>query len=84
VISLAIPLAIGAINVNSLNTNAVVSVGENQLYGWSSHRKTNNGVGIQVGIFTNSLNYTIIVDNDLADAQMLDPDIIPGVQSQAL
>ncbi|MBT2659067.1 spore germination protein [Bacillus sp. ISL-18] len=81
---MAMPVAVGAINVNSLNTNATVSVGENQLSGWSSHRKTNNGVGIQVGIFANSLNYTIILDNDLADAQMLDPDIIPGVQTQAL
>ena len=81
---MAIPIAIGAINVNSLNTNSTVSVGENQLSGWSSHRKTNNGVGIQVGIFTNSLNYTIIVDNDLADAQITDPDIIPGIQTQAL
>lgn len=81
---LALPLSIGAININSQNTNAAVSVGENQLTGWSAHRKTNNGVGLQIGIFANTANYTVIVDNDVSDGNMIDPDNIPGVQVQTL
>ncbi|WP_042454386.1 hypothetical protein [Neobacillus dielmonensis] len=81
---MALPLSIGAININSQNTNAAVSVGENQLSGWSSHRKTNNGFGIQVGLFTNNLNYTLIMDSDVIDGQMNDQDVIPAGQGQAL
>jgi hypothetical protein len=81
---LAIAFSVGAININSQNSNAAVSVGENQLPGWSSHRKTNNGVGIQVGIFTNTLNYTNIIDPDVSDGNIVDPDVIPAVQGQAL
>lgn len=81
---MAIAFSVGAININSQNSNAAVSVGENQLPGWSSHRKTNNGVGIQVGLFTNTLNYTNIIDPDVSDGTMIDPDVIPSVQSQAI
>jgi hypothetical protein len=81
---LAIAFTVGAININSQNTNAAATVGENQLSGWSSHRKTNNGVGIQVGIFTNTLNYTNIIDPDVSDGNIVDPDVIPAVQGQAL
>ncbi|MCM3768482.1 hypothetical protein [Neobacillus niacini] len=81
---MAIPIAIGAINVNHQDTNSSISVGENQLTGWSAHRKTNNGFAQQSGIITNTLNYTIIIDNDLSDGNILDPDFIPGAQAQVL
>ena len=81
---MAIAFTVGAININSQNSNAAASVGENQLPGWSSHRKTNNGVGIQVGIFTNTLNYTNIIDPDVTDGNIIDPDVVPAVQSQAI
>ncbi|MCQ6280775.1 hypothetical protein [Bacillus sp. EB600] len=81
---MAIPLLVGAININSQNTNSATSIGENQLSGWSSHRKTNNGVGLQIGIFTNTLNYTIIIDSDVNDGNIFDPDILPAVQGQAI
>ena len=82
--NLTIPFTIGAINVNSQNTNAAISVGENQLTGWASHRKTNNGVGIQVGPFANMGNVSFIYDTDVVDGQMNDQDLTPGVQSQLL
>ena len=81
---LAIPLAIGAINIMMQNTNSSVAVGENQLSGWSSHRKTNNGAGNQAGLYSNIANISIIYDSDVNDGQIFDPDINPGVQTQAL
>ncbi|MCM3768484.1 hypothetical protein [Neobacillus niacini] len=81
---MAISFSFGAINVNQQNTNAGVNVGENQQFGWSSHRKTNNGVGQQAGVFWNITNWTNIIDNDLFDAQIVDPDILPGVQGQSI
>lgn len=81
---LAIPLFVGSINVVQQNTNSALAVGQNQLPGWSAHRKTNNGVGQQTGLFANTANYTLILDNDLNDGQINDPDFIPGVQGQAL
>jgi hypothetical protein len=82
--SLAVALSVGAINVNSQATNSAIAVGENLLSGWSSHRKTNNGFGLQVGIFANTANYNIIVDNDISDGNIFDPDIMPAVQVQTL
>lgn len=81
---MAIPLAIGAINIAMQNTNSSVSVGQNLQSGWSAHRKTNNGAGNQSGLFSNIGNLTIIIDNDLNDGNIFDPDIYTGAQGQAL
>ncbi|AZU61617.1 hypothetical protein [Neobacillus mesonae] len=81
---MAIPVGVGAINIIMQNTNSSVSVGENQISGWSAHRKTNNGVGNQAGFYVNISNLSLIWDNDLNDGQIIDPDIIPGLQTQAL
>lgn len=81
---MAISIVIGAINVNHQDTNSDVSVGENQLTGWSAHRKTNNGFAQQSGIITNIQNFNPIIDNDVNDGNMIDPDIVPGAQVQAL
>ncbi|MEH7385846.1 hypothetical protein V7147_10600 [Bacillus sp. JJ1521] len=81
---MTVPFSIGAINIQMQNTNSAVSVGQNQLSGWSSHRKTNNGAGNQAGFYANITNLTIIIDNDLIDGQINDNDITPAGQGQAL
>ncbi|MBL5768695.1 hypothetical protein MXL46_20570 [Heyndrickxia sporothermodurans] len=81
---MAIPFAIGSINVNSQNTNATISIGQNQLPGWAAHRKTNNGQGIQAGLFLNTANGTVIIDTDLLDGQMNNANITPSAQGQTV
>jgi hypothetical protein len=81
---LALSFAVGAINVNSQNTNAAISVGENQLPGWAAHRKVNNGLGFQAGNFLNIGNGTFIVDTDAIDGQINNANISPSVQGQTL
>jgi len=81
---MAVIFSLGAININQQNTNSGVGIGENQQFGWSAHRKTNNGVGQQVGLFWNMANLTNIIDNDLNDGQIVDPDIIPAAQGQSV
>lgn len=80
------PLAftLGAINVNSINTNSTISVGENQLPGWTAHRKINNGVGFFAGNVLITGNATFINDPDGVDGLMTSQNISPSVQSQAL
>ena len=73
-----------AINVNTLDTNATVSVGENAQSGWNSHAKNNFGNGMLFGI-----NYTVgsvnnIVDNDVFDTPINDPDATLAPQVQIL
>jgi hypothetical protein len=79
---LAISFTIGAININSQNTNSTASIGENQQSGWTSNRKTNNGVGLQIGIITGTTDNTLIIDNDVIDGNMTDKDNIPSTQGQ--
>lgn len=77
---LGISFKIGSININSQNTNTTASVGENQQSGWTSNRKTNNGFGVQVGLFQNTTNNTVIYDNDVIDGNMIDKNKIPSTQ----
>ena len=81
---MAIAFTLGAININSQNTNAVVAVGENQLPGWAAHRKTNNGMGFFAGNVLNAGNLAPVVDPDGVDGMMNNQNISPSVQSQAL
>ncbi|MED1203949.1 hypothetical protein [Heyndrickxia acidicola] len=81
---MALSFAVGAINVNSQNTNAAISVGENQLPGWAAHRKVNNGLGFQAGNFFNMGNGTFTVDTDFIDGQINNANISPSVQGQSL
>ncbi|WP_052352744.1 hypothetical protein [Neobacillus dielmonensis] len=60
------------INVNSLDTNAAVSVGENLLNGWSAHSKRNQGTGRAAGISQHSNNTNILIDNDIIDSPIND------------
>ncbi|WP_338472381.1 hypothetical protein R4Z10_06440 [Niallia sp. XMNu-256] len=81
---MAIAFTLGAINVNSQQTNAVVTVGENQLPGWAAHRKVNNGYGFFAGNVLNAGNMASVIDPDGVDGMMNNQNIAPGVQSQAL
>ena len=58
------------INVNVLDSCAALSVGENDLNGWSSHSKRNAGQGRLVGSIKNERNATYISDQDIIDSQI--------------
>ncbi|OCA85897.1 hypothetical protein A8F94_13680 [Bacillus sp. FJAT-27225] len=58
------------INVNVLDTCAALAVGENDLNGWSSHSKRNNGQGRMIGNIKNERNATYISDQDILDSQI--------------
>jgi hypothetical protein len=81
---LAIVFTLGAINVNSQQTNTAISIGENQLPGWASHRKVNNGIGFFAGNVVNAGNISSIVDPDGVDGMMNNQNITPSAQNQAL
>lgn len=63
------------IEVESLNQNASISIGENRQSGWASASKENEGNGEFQGetLFTN--NQTIVRDNDVIDAPVIDKHI---------
>jgi len=65
-------------------TNSGVFLGESQQNNWSAHRKTNNGIGQQNGIFANTADVVNIIDNDVTDGNIIDPDLTPSIQSQAI
>ncbi|WP_442599902.1 hypothetical protein [Neobacillus sp. D3-1R] len=81
---MALGIVVGAINVNSQNTNSTISVGENQMPGWAAHRKINNGIGAQMGIFLTTGNGAFILDTDAIDGQMNNANVSPSAQNQAL
>lgn len=81
---MAIAFTLGAINVNSQQTNTAIAIGENQLPGWSAHRKVNNGIGFFAGNVLNAGNASSIVDPDGVDGMMNNQSISPSVQNQAL
>ena len=79
---MAVPIVFGSINVNQQNTNSTISVGTNSMPNWDSHQKRNYGVGGTPGFsfFTNVFNY--VIDPDMLDALISDPDIVPTAQNQ--
>jgi hypothetical protein len=81
---MAVPIVFGSINVNNQNTDAVISVGTNSLPNWDSHQKRNFGIGVSPGInfFANFINY--VIDPDVLDSLISDPDIVPTAQNQQL
>ncbi|WP_059172537.1 hypothetical protein [Bacillus sp. FJAT-27445] len=58
------------INVNVLDSCAALTVGENDLNGWSSHSKRNAGQGRMIGNIQNERNATYISDQDIIDSQI--------------
>jgi hypothetical protein len=55
------------IKINVIDTNSALSLGENELNGWSSHGKRNGGQGRFIGEFQNTQNSGVIFDQDIID-----------------
>lgn len=61
--------------INALDTNSTVSMGEIEQTGWSSHAKANSGGGRHKGVNI-SRDFTIIHDEDYIDVPIQDNGII--------
>lgn len=59
-----------SIDVNAMNTNSTVAVGESNQAGWNSLGKNNMGDGRHNGINVMRGNANLVVDNDMIDAPM--------------
>lgn len=79
-----IGVTVGAITINNQNTNSTVAIGQNQLPGWSAHRKVNNGLGFQAGIIINMASGANVNDFDVLDGQMNNITTNPSLQGQTL
>jgi hypothetical protein len=69
-------IVFNTINVNGLETNAAIFVGENSASGWDSHNKNQNSIGfIFSGFAAYTLfpgNFNFVSDNDLIDTVIND------------
>lgn len=67
------------INVNALETNALIQIGENSATGWDSHNKNQMAVGFNFMAFNGLLfmpnNLNFITDNDVIDTPINDTDV---------
>ncbi|WP_051263082.1 hypothetical protein [Tuberibacillus calidus] len=81
---MAIAINFAAININAMNRDAAVAIGENNQPGWTAHNKANFGLGLQFGISFTANQFNVIADNDVIDAPINDQDGIPGNQNQTL
>ncbi|NRF90486.1 spore germination protein [Paenibacillus frigoriresistens] len=70
------------INVNSINTNATIGIGENAQSSWDSHSKNNYGTGQWIGNTVSANIVNFIFDNDFIDAPINDQDFKPAVTNQ--
>lgn len=64
------------IDVESINTNATVSIGESMQNGWGTQMKNNYGNGEFYGDTITSNNKVLIKDDDLIDAPVNDHHIV--------
>ena len=81
---MAVAFAVGAVNIQSQNTNCNVSFGVTQLPGWAAQRKVNNGEGFFAGAFINTANGSILIDTDAIDGVINNLNNSPSVQTQAV
>jgi len=65
------------IDVNALDTQSIIAVGNNSQSAWDSHSKDNQGLGTLYGRPSLSKNTNTIHDNDIIDAPINDQDIKP-------
>jgi hypothetical protein len=79
---MAISINFVSINVNTLDTDATISVGENNQAGWDAHSKNTFGNGMFFGINLTPNNLNVITDNDVIDAPISDQDFKPSLQTQ--
>ncbi|MFC7391756.1 spore germination protein [Scopulibacillus cellulosilyticus] len=61
-------IAFDEVNVNSLSSNATVTMGNNRQNEWHAYSKTNSGLGRLVGENHAYQTSTKIIDNDFIDA----------------
>ncbi len=81
---MAISIVFNMINVNSINTDAAISIGENNLGGWDTHSKNNYGNGSFYGNTFNTVNFNLLSDHDLIDSPINDQDIKPSTTLQQI
>lgn len=65
------------IDVNALDTQSIIAVGNNSQSAWDSHSKENYGLGTLYGRPGISKNTNTINDNDVIDAPINNHDIKP-------
>ncbi|WP_035321826.1 hypothetical protein [Peribacillus kribbensis] len=70
--SLGTQVDVKEININVIDTASAVSIGDNLLTDWSSHRKANSGLGKTVGTSILSQNAALVSDQDVMDAPIED------------
>lgn len=63
------------INVNALNRNATVAIGENQQSHWETFNKQNYGSGFHSGENVLGKNMNLIQDNDFIDAPITEQSV---------
>jgi hypothetical protein len=78
----AISILFNAINVVTVQSHSIVTVGENEQGGWDNHFKSNIGSGSFNGFSIISANFATIIDPDFVDAPINDQDIKPSAQIQ--
>ncbi|PTY74539.1 hypothetical protein B5V88_16030 [Heyndrickxia sporothermodurans] len=66
---------IGEININVLESNSALTIGDNSLNGWSSHSKRNAGQGKLIGAINNTNNRNSIADSDMIDSTITNSNI---------
>lgn len=81
---MAVAIGFGAININSINTDAALAVGENSQPGWDAQAKNNYGNGVAIGNVALPNNIIFVSDNDLIDTPINDMDIVPTSQNQSV
>ncbi|GGH75425.1 hypothetical protein JOD43_000526 [Pullulanibacillus pueri] len=62
--------SVNTINVNAINNNSTLSMGENKQNSWRSHHKSNFGIGHLMGVNNVSDTLNNIEDNDFLDTQI--------------
>ncbi|SDP26962.1 Spore germination protein gerPA/gerPF [Paenibacillus sp. yr247] len=72
------------INVNSINTNATIGIGENAQSSWDSHSKNNYAQGQSIGTSLSVNVFNFIIDNDFIDAPINDEDFKPAVNTNVV
>ncbi|MGV3487283.1 MAG: hypothetical protein ACO1OC_01680 [Tuberibacillus sp.] len=60
------------LNVNALNSNSAINMGDNRLNHWRTHHKENQGFGNGIGVNVFSRNVNSIDDRDCIDTTIRD------------
>lgn len=74
----------GGIAINQQTSNNLVSNGENNQFGWSSHQKRNYSYNTIGQFFTQPANFGYIFDNDVIDSPIGDSDLMSGFTNQTV